>query len=352
MKLTIHGMSNDYKRVVKQKAEDLFPQNKVLSTKEIVISNLDSTTAPRDDGKVYINLYSASSGRKTGTLKSEFAWAHDFCGVNHKTFRPSKNSVPLCHPYDKWNSGEMVGDNFYIFFDICSCGLRTFSYMIENFFRQISEIYSGTPAEYQESGKQHYVDLTARRLSNDSEGHQKQLEQLDKQLRDAQTTVNTILGQRHHIAESIAKMSEKGIDETMAVIELEKLKSLPKVVDVLVNNRYINVFTKNLSCVDPRTGIAHNIGKFRIMIDTKIPQIRWFNLTRRIEACESRMQAPHVFPDGHACMGSASKPFHELLKHKEYSTAILLGIQFVESVNVEDSAGKYIRNWPTSRGRS
>jgi hypothetical protein len=130
--------------------------------------------------------------------------------------------------------------------------------------------------------------------------------------------------------------------------EFDKLLALPKVRDMQVADGVVKVFTDTLYCTDPRSGKRHEIGAFRIEINTSGANdgVRWFNLTRRVDGYERGMQAPHVFPQGRACLGNTAEVFPELIANYEFAAAAMVAIQFVESVNVDDSAGKYINRWP------
>ncbi len=130
--------------------------------------------------------------------------------------------------------------------------------------------------------------------------------------------------------------------------EFDKLLAVPKVRDVQVVDGVVKVFTDTLTCADPRTGKRHEIGAFRIEIYTNGASngVRWFNLTRRVDAYKYKQMAPHVWDDGSACLGNTAEVFPELIGNYEFAAAAMVAIQFVESVNTDDAAGKHINKWP------
>lgn len=129
--------------------------------------------------------------------------------------------------------------------------------------------------------------------------------------------------------------------------EYEKLVSLPKVKKVTVDGGEIKVFTTTLCCVDPRTSVTHEIGEFEIRIPTsESGSVAWFNLTRRVNGYASNQSAPHIWENGTACLGNTQEIFPELIASYEFASVALVAIQFVESVNVDDAAGKHINRWP------
>jgi hypothetical protein len=129
--------------------------------------------------------------------------------------------------------------------------------------------------------------------------------------------------------------------------EFDRLFDIAQVLDVKATRAGLIVETGILNCADPRSGILHEIGAFDIHIPNKSDvEIKWINKTHRIHGFEEDMHAPHVFANGHACLGSVKDLFPELIKKRDFVSAVQLAIVFIESVNVDDSAGKKIHRWP------
>ena len=61
------------------------------------------------------------------------------------------------------------------------------------------------------------------------------------------------------------------------------------------------------------------------------------------------MQAPHVFLEGHACLGNAQEVLPQLVANLDIDLAAAYAIQFIESVNTADAAGAAIGNWPLAK---
>ncbi len=127
--------------------------------------------------------------------------------------------------------------------------------------------------------------------------------------------------------------------------EFDSLLRNIKIKKIAIEDQVLRVYTHCLFCKDPRTGKTHELGRFEIRIDQE-DGISFFNLTRRVCGMESGMQAPHVFSGGNACWGNAEELVQELLQKGEFEALIAYCIQYLESVNVEDSAGQYINCWP------
>ena len=134
--------------------------------------------------------------------------------------------------------------------------------------------------------------------------------------------------------------------------EFDRLLDIANVLDVKVNDRKLIVTTDVLYCRNPDTDDLHEIGAFDIHIPTEGGDIRWFNKTRKVDAYQEDMMAPHIFSDGRACLGNVQDLFPRLISQRDYSTCVQLAIAFVEAVNTDDSAGSHIDSWPIARGVS
>ncbi|HYD93182.1 MAG TPA: hypothetical protein VEB18_01850 [Candidatus Paceibacterota bacterium] len=131
-------------------------------------------------------------------------------------------------------------------------------------------------------------------------------------------------------------------------LEFDRLVEIPKIRDVRVDNGVIKVFTDILYCVDPRTSIRHEIGAFRIDISIH-GSVQWHNLTRKVDGYKGQMNAPHIWNNGTACLGNMAEIIPDLIGRYEFAALAMVCIQFVESVNVDDPAGKMISNWPVAQ---
>lgn len=130
--------------------------------------------------------------------------------------------------------------------------------------------------------------------------------------------------------------------------EFDALLNLEKVIDVKVDGRSIVVTTKTLYCQHPRTGDYHEIGAFDIHIFPGNNSLVWKNRTRMVDGGAGAMNAPHVNGEGNACFGNTAELFPKLIADRDFATAAMMAIAFVESINIEDSWGKYLGNWPVA----
>jgi hypothetical protein len=136
--------------------------------------------------------------------------------------------------------------------------------------------------------------------------------------------------------------------------ELELVNKNSKVLNAAISENQLIIHTDMLYCENPQTHKVHEIGKFIIMFELSLMTggdneglVKWINVTHKIKGFSNQfMNAPHIFNDGHACLGSIAGTFSKLLNNHEIASAVDLAIQFVESVNPVDAAGSFIGNWP------
>jgi hypothetical protein len=71
------------------------------------------------------------------------------------------------------------------------------------------------------------------------------------------------------------------------------------------------------------------------------------NTKRKVEAfAGQKMNAPHVFADGHLCYGNITFGMIEAYKSRNLFDMIMQLIIFLQSANLDDAAGKYLTSWP------
>jgi len=132
---------------------------------------------------------------------------------------------------------------------------------------------------------------------------------------------------------------------------IETMK-IPDVLSINVEQNIINVYTKNLYAQDERTLKWHDIGTFHIqigMLSNSYDQdstVKILNTKHQIKGLQTGMQAPHVFSNGTICHGSLISGMIEAYKRRDLFQLVYQLILFLQTANTDDSAGKYINQWP------
>jgi hypothetical protein len=154
-----------------------------------------------------------------------------------------------------------------------------------------------------------------------------------------------MIGLIRTLAKLELRRSHSGTLEYMA--DFDAILKLNKITDVKVIDNTLHVYTTILNCVDDRTGKMHELGNYFITICLSTGNIRFKNLSRTVQSFDSQaMQAPHVFADGHPCWGNIEETVTDLVGKLQLSALITLLLEFLQSANTKDPAGKGINLWP------
>lgn len=115
--------------------------------------------------------------------------------------------------------------------------------------------------------------------------------------------------------------------------------------DELVKEHSFDKYINNLDDILNSENIFY-LGCFKINIDIKSLNIEFRNLnnTRR-SYWSSKDNHPHIDNYGKACMGNLSEMVSDVIAHNDLNSLMIILIDFLQSANVEDGAGKFICNW-------
>lgn len=253
-------------------------------------------------------------------------------------------------------AGELVGHNLLVHFDpIYLTGENqtgVFRALLEATVEKLKLV--NRPAKKRDrmkvkSAKQLYVDACAGRKQTLLDSLRQSLEQSEQQLAKTRTQLVQLIRDTKDIRTQLQHIEQDGVGlRSRFEAEYDQLVAMKKIKKITVDeHKQIMVETEPLYCYSNYYKKTYDIGRFRITIDTTGKKnVHWRNLTRRVRGYMEGMQAPHIWPEGNACYGSAESSFIEALAAHDYLTVIQLAILFVESVNESDSAGIHINCWP------
>lgn len=128
--------------------------------------------------------------------------------------------------------------------------------------------------------------------------------------------------------------------------EIEKIKSHKLCEDVNVNEEGITIVTKHLYITEPCTNRKYSLGSMMFIISLdKSKDIQMYNLLGTRDAYSANQQHPHIFQDGLACFGTATKQVAYFRDNNEYMALYLTLVNFCQTVDIEDTAGWYVSMW-------
>jgi hypothetical protein len=181
----------------------------------------------------------------------------------------------------------------------------------------------------------------------------KEEQELSRMRSDIAEYQNKIVNMTRRMSQSMVSIEALAKDsdwvKTKVSRELSAIRRNKNVLKVEVVGEKLHVLTKIIYCKHPKTKNIHEIGAFNITLNLKNNGdlfVKYNNLSHKINGYQSDMHAPHVFSDGRPCLGNIGETLPSLIANCEYSVALDLCIQFLQSVNLSDVAGKYIDKWP------
>jgi hypothetical protein len=263
-----------------------------------------------------------------------------------EAFAPSAHGVPLIDD-NGFIVGEIVGRNLYLHMHYIHFGAKLEAALAAKLLLEVRKEVQAAAVEADEDAikrrvAEHYVQECTRQYAVG-----KALKVSAGDLAAAQSDFHGHL--RGALLEEFDLLRLQAAPAEEIGREFDELTQLANVTGVKVEGDKIVVSTDVLYCVHPRSHVRYEIGAFDIQICTSTNMIKWFNKTRKVSGGSGKMNAPHVDPNGNACMGNTKDLFPALIQKREFASAVQLAIAFVEAVNLEDNWGAYITNWPVAR---
>lgn len=300
--------------------------------------------APVDDGKFRIFMHSSPIGAPCMNAPEQI-WGHRMI-KREEAFAPSAHGVPLIDD-NGFIVGEIVGRNLYLHMHYIHFGAKLEAALAAKLLLEVRKEVQAAAVEADEDAikrrvAEHYVQECTRQYAVG-----KALKVSAGDLAAAQSDFHGHL--RGALLEEFDLLRLQAAPAEEIGREFDELTQLANVTGVKVEGDKIVVSTDVLYCVHPRSHVRYEIGAFDIQICTSTNMIKWFNKTRKVSGGSGKMNAPHVDPNGNACMGNTKDLFPALIQKREFASAVQLAIAFVEAVNLEDNWGAYITNWPVAR---
>jgi len=184
-------------------------------------------------------------------------------------------------------------------------------------------------------------------LSVEYKGLQDTIDKLSKEIEKHQGHLTLKLRDRTAKMQMVEAGTSNNFDERANKM-IRDLYSQKHVRGVRIVKDGVHIITDTVYVIDPRTKLNHEVGAFRIEVPTDVnKEILMLNTTQQITGYNSRgMHAPHVFPDGKPCLGDLVESLPQIRAAHNYSAIAALCILYLENVNVDDAAGKYVNRWP------
>jgi len=171
------------------------------------------------------------------------------------------------------------------------------------------------------------------------ENAENEIEDFKAKLKRAIDKVNSCMKMLNSSDEEIAKQITKFIND------LDILVNFSKITDLQIEDSKVIIYTVPLTCYASNSK-KYNVGSFKIEIDLSNAKIRFFGDTPKESYWSANDPHPHIDGrNGKACLGNIESTVAEFCSSLEIYPLCLLLIDYLESANVEDSAGRNVTRW-------
>jgi hypothetical protein len=191
-----------------------------------------------------------------------------------------------------------------------------------------------------------YATACAERVKQIIEGTLDEIAEMRKEIERLQQEL--VLCLRSRVAKQRQAASKRVSDRQQLSREFKSLLKTAKVSAAVVRAGTVSVWTDVLSCQCPKTRVTHEIGKFRIDIhlDGRADGVRWYNLSRQLDAVNQAQQAPRVLNSGRGCISELREAFPDLLAELKLSVLVQLAIEFIEQMDSDEPTSSFLKIWP------
>jgi len=357
-----HGRTRHREAFVKLTADILLPVVK----KDIAISvpHGRARALPAEDGTFRIFIWStpaSDEGVEREYSPPERIW-DIVTSCRDRGYDYSGRGINIVDEGRGYSVAELVGDNLYIHHDLVNTGYGHELALYQRLLNEVVEVMKVqalTPEERVEYQKQKslkqlvetralYIEKCTRRMRGTRDEIERVISRDRTTIADYQVAlVNKIRSLQANERRLVQLLADDTEDTSKYGEEFDKLMAMEKVIGVTATDDRVDIFTDTLYC--EHEGELYDIGAFRIQVNNT--GVNMFNLTRQVrqggeDSGGGRMQAPHVNYRGEACTGNTGEIWPQLVASYEYAAIAMVAIQFLESVNYDDSWGSQIKYWP------
>lgn len=170
---------------------------------------------------------------------------------------------------------------------------------------------------------------------------------LSRNLSDLRQRIVSYARERENNEREISMLKEKESDDKEKYIkEIDMIAEHPRVERVHIEDGYLVVFTEDIYTYDSLDR-KYYLGKMKIKMSLNRADVRFYNTNNAREAYWSENDPhPHVNgASGEPCLGNMESPIAELSSQGEIYALFTVCMNFLESANLDDIAGKSIKAW-------
>lgn len=334
------GVKSEYKQATRELLLPFINKNIIIR-----VPHQHEYTPPIDDN-FYIAIWSSQANVSADQYvpKTIFGIKRN---CDDKAYKFSGNGIPI-YSGTHYMAAELFPNILYISHDVCHTGNKHELLIFKEILKKATLFISLGKSN---PNKSSISEITSKlkNISINSDTSNK-IKDCNDAINYDKEEIKKNCTKRDNAIQIVNILKDKHSDlEKKFASEFDSLITHPKIQKLEINkiNSAITINTKTIYCHEHREDNWYEIGAFKITIRLTSETIRYYNKTRRRDACGGNMHAPHIFNDGHACWGPAFKEqLKQLFKNRQLLLLIYEVLRFPEYVDTKDSAGAYIKKWP------
>lgn len=284
---------------------------------------------------------------------------------NHQVMCTDLAFVPTYHEMllDTLCEGEyavaqLFENDLYILHDAIHWGHENEVALLKHILAWAADAYDITPEERQRRieerrrevalrNRNTYIEWVKGRDETRLNEAKRMLDQAVRNAENARLALVRAIAQQHEWQQNLDVAQRARPDPARFGREYDKLLDHPDITSVEFNpnSGMFTIGTRNIYAYSQKHETWHDIGEFNIQVGQQ-GEIKFLNLTRRVDGLRERMNHPHVWNSGEACLGNFAEIAATLVSQREYGTLFTMAIEFLKTANEADSAGQFLYRWP------
>lgn len=172
---------------------------------------------------------------------------------------------------------------------------------------------------------------------------------VENKLEEKRSKLTTLSGQIRSTLSEIQDLSFilEGKSSTERMIdEMEKIRQMPGVEWVDLKDEVLRFLYRDVKIQSKDK--LYDIGDIIIGINLTNMEVNFDNITRKVAGFKEGASHPHDIGNGKMCLGELSSFVPQLATEMQFAYLAESLINFANSVNVDDSAGRSIVKWPST----
>jgi hypothetical protein len=237
-----------------------------------------------------------------------------------------------------------------LFSDFNEENKATLTYIMEMldaiFYQQLLD-YSWKSTTKKDELTRNFTEAIRQQQSRYLEDDMSALANAERKLREYMGYIKTYSDKRIRLQSNIESSVTRiaGVGERL-LKDLDNIVAHPKVKEMFLRDGKFSIETNPIYAYHDMTGDRYYIGNMKIELDPEHTSVKFYGDNPRKSYWSDQDPHPHVSGRSHeACLGNISGTIAELCSQMEIYALVMVCIDFLESVNTSDTAGKNITNW-------